>query len=70
MNNNDIAPTDAQRIFSMLAKLIAIYRKGKNVYVGVDLISEEWERQGLPCEVERHAKMHNLDCFFSGKPTL
>jgi hypothetical protein len=48
-------------LLKLFERIVAQYRRGRNIYVIADEISQEWERQNLPCAVPSHAKMHDLD---------
>lgn len=65
--SQQIEPNDAQRLFKLVQALVAGYRNGGNVYVGVDVLSQEWERQNLPCAIEKHIQRHKLDEFIKNK---
>jgi hypothetical protein len=54
-------PTDTQKIFQMLATLIANYRDGQAglaFFNQVGALSAEWEHQGLPCVVPKHGRLN------------
>ncbi len=55
--------SDPQKLFQMFERLVRQYRRGGNIYVLADEISIEWEKQNLPCAIEKHIKQHNLDHF-------
>jgi hypothetical protein len=51
-NISEYSPSNTQALLRMVEALVAGYRNGGNVYVGVDEISAEWERQNLPCRIK------------------
>jgi hypothetical protein len=53
-NISEYSPSNTQALLRMVEALVAGYRNGGNVYVGVDEISAEWERQNLPCRIKDH----------------
>jgi hypothetical protein len=59
-NISEYSPSNTQALLRMVEALVAGYRNGGNVYVGVDEISAEWERQNLPCRIKDHVCRHNL----------
>jgi len=54
---NEFTPTDPQAIYRKLERLIGNYRDGQGgtpFYGQIEELSAEWERQDLPCRIEKH----------------